>query len=132
MKTRLDPVEKLRNDAEMAARRRLSGALTELNAAHGDLETAAAAAAATPVGTGDAWLIEIVDRAHGVSLAKLRLAEEAVAEAVAAADAAHAAHAYARRSARVITRVIEERKLVMRQEEDRKEQRELDDLALRA
>jgi len=130
-KTRLDPLEKIRNAAELDARRRLSTANGELASAQQARERAANDVTSAPMPIGHAWMIDALDRAQTVNLARLRVAEAVVEEKTSAAEHARVAQLNAYRAARVISRINEERRATMVKEDQRKEQKAFDEIALR-
>jgi hypothetical protein len=131
MKTRLDPLEKIRKRAELVARATLSTANGKLASAKEALQNAAEEVASAPLPAGSAWLVDSLDVAQTVSVEKLKTCRTAVDKAADVAAAAGVAQVSARQAARLITRVIEERRAVMVKERDRKEQKILDEIAQR-
>lgn len=133
LRTSLDVVLRLRDDAERRALTALGAATQAFQAAHEKLEEARAEVdrdAPQHSGACGAWLVAISDHADQAALAKVRDAEQRVTEATRSQDAARGSHLDARAAQRVIARVVDAKREAHRRELDRREQNALDELAI--
>ena len=132
MKTRLDVVLRLRDEAEKSSRALLGKAIDTLDIAKRHLEHAHEQAARVPPtgASSGAWLHDVFDRAHEGALARVKDAERALSTATADKDLAHAHHGATRTAQRVIARVVEEKHAELRRLADKREQSTLDELAI--
>src|ERR1043165_8857467 len=126
--TRLDPVLKVRTDAELTARRRLASAVAHAEAARRTAEEARdVLISAEAVCGGAAWMADVQEVGFRRSLEDWKKAEQMAARTAEIADDVRTEHVAARMRMKVIERVVEERRAHATQEAARKEQRELDE-----
>ena len=133
VRTSLDVVLRLRDDAERRARASLGSATKAVGAASARLQEAVADAqrgAPHHLGVCDAWLVAVSDHADEAALTRVKSARQTLAEACKTQQAACDAHVGARTAQRVIARVVDAKREQHVRELAKREQTALDDLAI--
>lgn len=125
--TRLDPVLKIRTDAELAARRRLATAVAHAEAARRAAEAAREVLMSAEAVCGAAWMVDVQEVGFRRSLDDWKKAEQMASTTARIADEVRGEHIGARVRMKVIERVVDERRAHAAKEAARREQRELDE-----